>query len=77
MSFLCMGLLLLLSPVFLHSRNVAVILLVAWLVVCNIIHGVNALLWSGNDDVHIPAWCDISTLRRLLDWDVDIDLVTV
>ncbi|RPD76924.1 STE3-domain-containing protein [Lentinus tigrinus ALCF2SS1-7] len=58
-SFLCMGLLLLLSPIYLHTRNVAAISLAAWLVVCNLVHGVNALLWSGNDDVHVPAWCDI------------------
>ncbi|KAI0694922.1 pheromone A receptor-domain-containing protein [Cerioporus squamosus] len=60
-SFLCMGLLLILSPAFLHSRNVALISLAAWLVLCNLVHGVNALLWSGNDNVHVPAWCDIMT----------------
>ncbi|RDX44921.1 STE3-domain-containing protein [Lentinus brumalis] len=60
-SFLCMSLLLLLSPAFLHSRNIAVISLATWLILCNLVHGVNALLWSGNDDVHVPAWCDIMT----------------
>lgn len=60
-SFLCVGFLLLLSPVFLHSRNVAVISLAVWLLCTNIIQGVNSIVWSGNDAVHVPAWCDIGT----------------
>ncbi|KAL0068229.1 hypothetical protein AAF712_004614 [Marasmius tenuissimus] len=35
--------------------------LVVWLVVGNLIHGVNSLVWSGNTDIHIPVWCDIVT----------------
>ncbi|KAI0702603.1 STE3-domain-containing protein [Earliella scabrosa] len=60
-SFLCLGLLLLLSPVFLHSRNLAVISLVAWLVFCNLISGINAVVWAGNVHNHAPVWCDITT----------------
>ncbi|KAI0742565.1 STE3-domain-containing protein [Daedaleopsis nitida] len=60
-SFVCLGLLAVLSPVFLHSRNVAVLSLVAWLVCCNLIHGINALLWAGNEVNHAPVWCDITT----------------
>ena len=62
-SFLCLGLLLLLSPVFLHSRNLAVISLAAWLVFCNLISGINAVVWAGNVHNHAPVWCDISTSR--------------
>ena len=58
-SFLCTGLLLLLSPVFLHSRNVAVISLAVWLLLASTIHGVNSIVWAGNEAVHIPVWCDI------------------
>ncbi|KAI1790870.1 STE3-domain-containing protein [Ganoderma leucocontextum] len=60
-SFLCTGLLVLLSPVWLHTRNAAVISLAAWLFCCSLIHGINALLWSGNRAIHVPAWCDIVT----------------
>ena len=58
-SFLCIGLLLLLSPVFVHSRNTAVISLAIWLLLSNIIHGVDSIVWAGNVAVHVPAWCDI------------------
>ena len=58
-SFVCMGLLVLLAPVFVRSRNVAVISLVAWLICCNLVHGIDTILWAGNDAVHVPVWCDI------------------
>ncbi|KAH9916390.1 STE3-domain-containing protein [Epithele typhae] len=58
-SFVCLGLLLLLSPVFLHSRNVAVISLAIWLLTTNLIHGIDSILWAGNFDVRIAPWCDI------------------
>nr|WCD39438.1 Ste3-1 [Ganoderma boninense] len=60
-SFLCTGLIVLFSPVWLHTRNAALISLAAWLLCCSLIHGINALLWSGNSAVHVPVWCDIVT----------------
>ncbi|KAJ8075729.1 hypothetical protein PM082_021359 [Marasmius tenuissimus] len=60
-SFLCFALLSLslLGP---RVRNdVPQMSLVVWLVVGNLIHGVNSLVWSGNTDIHIPVWCDIVT----------------
>ena len=60
-SFLCIGLLLLLSPVFVHSRNTAVISLAIWLLLSNTIHGVDSIVWASNVTVHVPAWCDIGT----------------
>ena len=51
------------SPVFLHSRNLAVISLAAWLVSCTLISGINAVVWAGNVHNHAPVWCDISTSR--------------
>ncbi|EJF59111.1 STE3-domain-containing protein [Dichomitus squalens LYAD-421 SS1] len=60
-SFLCLGLLVLLSPVWLHTRNAAVISLAAWLFCCNVIHGINALLWAGSVAIRSPVWCDVVT----------------
>ena len=58
-SFFCLGLVILLSPVWICTRNAAVISLASWLFCCSLIHGINALLWAGNDAVHVPIWCDI------------------
>lgn len=38
--------------------------LVVWLMVGNLIHGTNALVWAGNTDIHIPVWCDIGLLAH-------------
>ncbi|KAI0830074.1 pheromone A receptor-domain-containing protein [Trametes gibbosa] len=60
-SFLCVAALVLVAPVFVSSRNIPVSSLAAWLICCNVIHGVNTLAWAGNDAIHIPVWCDIVT----------------
>ncbi|KAI0370949.1 STE3-domain-containing protein [Pilatotrama ljubarskyi] len=60
-SFLCVAALVLVAPVLMSSRNIPVLSLAAWLLFCNIIHGVNTLVWAGNDAIHVPAWCDIVT----------------
>ncbi|EIW56744.1 STE3-domain-containing protein [Trametes versicolor FP-101664 SS1] len=60
-SFLCVAALVLVAPVFASSRNIPVLSLAAWLLCCNVIHGVNTLVWAGNDAIHVPAWCDIVT----------------
>ncbi len=73
-SFLCTGLIVLLSPVWLHTRNAAVISLAAWLLCCSLIHGINALLWSGNSAIHVPVWCDIG--KKTLAFHGAITLLT-
>lgn len=40
-------------------NNSTVIALALWLVVCNAVYGVDAILWADNTNVHIPGWCDI------------------
>ncbi|KAI0087564.1 pheromone A receptor-domain-containing protein [Irpex rosettiformis] len=54
---------LLLGLAFLHakSRNVAVLSLISWLLVGNIIQGVNSIMWAGNVTVRHKVWCDISS----------------
>jgi pheromone a factor receptor len=37
--------------------------LVFWLLVANLIHLVNAIVWAGNVEVHSEIWCDISELH--------------
>ncbi|PBK61583.1 STE3-domain-containing protein [Armillaria solidipes] len=47
------------------KSDAALIALVLWSVFCNIIHGVDAILWADNTNIHTPVWCDISS-RTLL-----------
>ena len=58
-SFTCVALLILVLPLHLRRHNVANLALTAWLVVYNVIHGVNALIWASNTISHVPVWCDI------------------
>ncbi|KAJ8456856.1 hypothetical protein ONZ51_g11877 [Trametes cubensis] len=60
-SFLGVAALVLVAPVVASSRNIPVLSLAAWLLCCNVIHGVNTIVWAGNNAVHVPAWCDIVT----------------
>ncbi|KAJ4490521.1 pheromone A receptor-domain-containing protein [Lentinula aciculospora] len=41
--------------------DVAQLALVLWLLVCNLIQGINSLIWAGNTDIHAPRWCDLVT----------------
>ncbi|KAH9943670.1 STE3-domain-containing protein [Amylocystis lapponica] len=61
LSFLCAALLLGILPAYWSSRNVAMISLIVWLWSCNVIEGVNTVVWAGNSLSHIPIWCDIAT----------------
>ncbi|KAF9494757.1 STE3-domain-containing protein [Pleurotus eryngii] len=45
--------------------------LITWFFICNLIHGVNAVIWKGNVDIKIPIWCDITT-RLLLGANVGL-----
>ncbi|KAH9887046.1 pheromone A receptor-domain-containing protein [Cubamyces lactineus] len=60
-SFLGVAALVLVAPIFVSSRNIPVLSLAAWLLCCNVIHGVNTIVWAENNAVHVPAWCDIVT----------------
>lgn len=40
-------------------ENVAKLALVNWLLGCNFVHGINAILWSSNVDLKAFEWCDI------------------
>ncbi|KAF8884488.1 pheromone A receptor-domain-containing protein [Infundibulicybe gibba] len=60
-SFVCAALLAIFVPLPCIRNNVANLAIVSWLIVCNITHGVNAVLWAGNTNIHVPVWCDIVT----------------
>jgi len=59
LSFTCAALLAVFIPVKRIRTNIPDLAVVLWLTCYNIIHGVNALVWAGNVDIHIPVWCDI------------------
>jgi pheromone a factor receptor len=42
------------------TRNVAVLALMSWLFIANIIYAINSLIWAGNIQNSAPVWCDIS-----------------
>ncbi|CAL1702974.1 unnamed protein product [Somion occarium] len=65
LSFLCVALLLALAPLHWKSRNVAILSLMAWLMICNSIQGVNSLLWRSDTAVRAAVWCDIASKFRL------------
>jgi hypothetical protein len=29
---------------------------------CNLIHGVNNIIWSSNVNIQVPGWCDMGTV---------------
>ncbi|KAI0341203.1 putative pheromone receptor STE3.3, partial [Trametopsis cervina] len=60
-SFLCTVLLSGLAFLHAKSRNVAVLALISWLLVANLIQGINSIIWSANETVRSEVWCDISS----------------
>lgn len=58
-SFLSVALLILILPGHIDSSSIPSVTILSWLFVCNLIHGVNSVLWSGNQAVHLTPWCDI------------------
>ncbi|KAF8174227.1 GPCR fungal pheromone mating factor, partial [Pholiota molesta] len=44
-----------------RSRNVAILALIFWLSLSNLISFVNTIVWAGNVRNPIPVWCDITT----------------
>lgn len=59
LSFLSTVLLILVLPTQIHHYSIPSASIIAWLFFCNLIHGINSVLWFGNQAVHAPAWCDI------------------
>lgn len=58
-SFLSIFLLILILPAPIHYHSIPSATIIAWLFFCNLIHGINSVLWFGNQAAHAPAWCDI------------------
>ena len=56
-----------------RARNVAILSLIAWLFVVDLIYGVNTIVWAGNVEVRIVVWCDISMccIYASLEWVSD------
>lgn len=56
-----------------RARNVAILSLIAWLFVVDLIYGVNTIVWAGNVEVRIVVWCDISMcyIYASLEWVPD------
>ncbi|KAF8346504.1 pheromone A receptor-domain-containing protein [Amanita rubescens] len=42
-------------------KDLALSLVIAWLAICNLIQGINAVIWAGNSQLRAPVWCDIVT----------------
>jgi hypothetical protein len=59
LSFVSVALLILILPGQVRSFSIPSVSIIAWFFFCNLIHGINAILWSGNQSVHAPVWCDI------------------
>ena len=58
-AFSCVALLACLLPAYWTTRNVAMLAIIWWLMLCDVIQGVNAVVWAGNAEVKVPVWCDI------------------
>ncbi|KAJ7446123.1 GPCR fungal pheromone mating factor [Mycena latifolia] len=61
------ALILVLVPLFLHSRsrNIPLLSIIAWLAISDLIYGINAAIWNGNVDIVALVWCDISTKLKI------------
>jgi pheromone a factor receptor len=59
LSFLAVLSLLFILPLHLKSRNIPFLFLIAWLLVCNIIQGVDAIVWANNALIRAEGWCDL------------------
>ena len=59
LSFVSIVLLGVFIPVKRVRTSVPSLAILLWLIGCNLVHGINALIWAGNVNVHVPVWCDI------------------
>ncbi|KIJ25317.1 hypothetical protein M422DRAFT_193606 [Sphaerobolus stellatus SS14] len=60
-SFLLVPFLLSSLPSHVRAKSVAIISLVAWLTVMNLIRGINSIIWADNVVIKLQVWCDITT----------------
>ena len=58
LSLLAVLSLLVILPFHLRSRNIPFLFVIAWLLACNTIQGVDATIWAGNALVRAQGWCD-------------------
>lgn len=70
-SFVCAGFFLLFLFADRVRLNTPTSTLITWFFICNLIHGVNAVIWKGNVEIKIPIWCDISTCLTFAKWKVE------
>ena len=59
LSFICLVFLVTSNLIRRVREDLPLLSIVAWLIVCNLIHGINAIVWASNSKFHAPAWCDI------------------
>ena len=64
LSFFCLAILIIILPLNMKRKSVPNIVLSGWLLVCNLIHAINSVVWAHNVTVQIPVWCDIG--KKLL-----------
>lgn len=57
-SFLAVLSLLFILPLHLRSRNIPFLFVIAWLLVCNIIQGIDAIVWAKDAVIRAEGWCD-------------------
>lgn len=58
-SFLCAVLVLIPLPFHWQAGTVSTLCIVAWLFVCNVINGVNTVLWRNDVIIRATTWCDV------------------
>lgn len=66
LSLVCAILIAVLIPTKRVYTSVPHLAIALWLGCFNLIHGINAFVWSGNINIHIPVWCDIGELPHFL-----------
>jgi hypothetical protein len=62
--FIALGLLLVTLPHHWRVRNIAILSIIAWLSAYNLMYGVGAVIWDGNDEIRATVWCDIGASRH-------------
>ncbi|KAJ7455551.1 putative fungal pheromone GPCR, STE3-type [Mycena latifolia] len=48
-----------------RARNIPTLSIIAWLLLCNLTYGINAVIWAGNVEIVVPVWCDIATKLKI------------
>ncbi|KAJ7691145.1 pheromone A receptor-domain-containing protein [Mycena rosella] len=48
-----------------RARNIPTLSIIAWLFLCNLTFGINALIWASNVNIVVPVWCDMVTKLKI------------